>query len=523
MLSIKQIRELPHLMGILIGVAVATCLLGGGVKTANGDSLVGTPARGGVGQTNDRGQDSVDGKMSGGHGGPEPATRQSAGSKGSFAHPVPWHSSGQSRGEDLVISLVSVGQGSSFFMLYGHSGLLVEDRALKVARLYNYGVFTMEDENMLQYLGGRLFFEVRDFNAKSTLQRYARSNRDLRVAELNLTPEAKLELAGILADDVKPENRKYLYDHYTSNCATRIRDAVDKVLGGQLRDSTATIPGRMTGREHVRRHSTTDLFGELFAVYSNGMANDRPITVWEEMFLPVELERVFQEFAYVQDSQVGQQEPVPLLGETRSLSKSSKWAPLPEAPRSLAPIALVVGLVVGGLIFLLGFVTNNNRKMVVEVNEGRARRRTTSITGVGTRGGRRLLGLLHAGVGMIGGLLGAILFFAACFTDHEFMYWNQNLLILNPVIACAVVPGLMVLFSRGGHGLKAWRWLRGIWLVQLVTFGVALLLYVFGRSAIAPALYQDVSLFLVLFGPIYPALYLTSRMRAVMQVEGCKS
>jgi hypothetical protein len=35
-----------------------------------------------------------------------------------------------------------------------------------------------------------------------------------------------------------PQNRDYLYDYFRDNCSTRVRDALDRVLGGALRTSS---------------------------------------------------------------------------------------------------------------------------------------------------------------------------------------------------------------------------------------------------------------------------------------------
>ena len=41
---------------------------------------------------------------------------------------------------------------------------------------------------------------------------------------LNLTNKEKQKLFNYLENNYKPENRRYLYDFFYDNCATRIRD-----------------------------------------------------------------------------------------------------------------------------------------------------------------------------------------------------------------------------------------------------------------------------------------------------------
>ena len=60
--------------------------------------------------------------------------------------------------------------------------------------------------------------------------------------ELNLPPAARLELQRFLRWNQQPEHRFYHYDYYRDNCSTRVRDALDRVLGGAIRAQTDAIP-----------------------------------------------------------------------------------------------------------------------------------------------------------------------------------------------------------------------------------------------------------------------------------------
>ena len=78
-----------------------------------------------------------------------------------------------------------------------------------------------------------------------------------------------------------PENRDYRYDYYRDNCSTRVRDALDRVLGGDPRADWGGPTGT-TYRSHTRRLTTEDL--PLYTGLEDGLGEpvDRPIDEWEE-------------------------------------------------------------------------------------------------------------------------------------------------------------------------------------------------------------------------------------------------
>ncbi len=53
-------------------------------------------------------------------------------------------------------------------------------------------------------------------------------------------------------------NRLYAYDYYTDNCSTRVRDALDRALGGALK-AAARSQASQTYREHSLRLTADDL------------------------------------------------------------------------------------------------------------------------------------------------------------------------------------------------------------------------------------------------------------------------
>ncbi len=331
--------------------------------------------------------------------------------------PPPW-ATGQSRDEDLSISLITFGPGTEIISWFGHTALVVEDRAQGRARLYNYGLFTFDATMLARFASGRLEFWVGEAPVGPTLDLYRAEKRDVRVQMLSLLPSERGHLARLLAENVLPQNREYLYDHYRDNCSTRPRDIVDKAIGGQLLKATS---GRapMTLRQQTQRYTRVNPVMSVLLDFWMNADIDRPMPVSGAAFLPEELERQLASFRYTNaEGQV-----TPLVEQTFVVSRSERPR-APEDPPRYEGTLLALGLLLGA-IPLLGVALGRSRWPLL---------------------GRRMMGLHSAAIGLALGIPGLIgVLFWLC-TNHVITYCNENLLMANPLTLLAVPWG--------------WKWAR---------------------------------------------------------------
>ena len=325
---------------------------------------------------------------------------------------APW-SEGLSNGADLDVEVVTFGVGDEIAEWFGHAAIVVRDRRLHVERLYNYGEYEFDPALALRYLQGHLTFHVAERPVDRTIALYIRKNRDVRVQTLDLTSSQKLRLATLLADNVRPENRSYLYDHYSDNCTTRIRDAIDLVTDGSL-SPLASAPSA-TLREHTRRlTAVSPVVGTLIDALLNDEV-DQPLTVWGSTFLPDEFEAFLGTVQFLGSDGTLR----PLVAGQRVLHQAIR--PPTPGPVSTMTFALL-GLLAGAGILLLG----HQRR-------------------------RRLLALSAMAVGVIVGVPGTVLFVMATLTDHHVAWGNENLLFGNPLTLTLLPLGLWWLWSQRRH------------------------------------------------------------------------
>jgi hypothetical protein len=193
---------------------------------------------------------------------------------------------GQARAEAPTIELVTMGPGDDAFSRFGHAALCVS-RGARAARCFNYGTTDFSTPGPLTwaFLRGRARFWLSTVPRPLMLEAYAADERTVYSQVLPLDERAARDLARRVTADLAPEHRTYLYHHFRDNCSTRLRDHVDAVTGGALREG-ADRPFARTYRDVVREGFSPDRALLVLSEVVPGRALDRRPTTWEAMFLP---------------------------------------------------------------------------------------------------------------------------------------------------------------------------------------------------------------------------------------------
>ncbi len=307
--------------------------------------------------------------------------------------------------QSLTVYLMTMGPGRRVWERFGHNAIWIHDPAAGTDEAYNYGLFDFRQQNfLLRFIRGQMWYWMEGFPAEPYANTYVRDNRSVWVQELDLPPAARLELQKFLRWNERPENRFYHYDYYRDNCSTRVRDAIDRVIGGRIKAATEHLPTGTTYRFHTQRLTANDPLIFTGLLLGLGQGVDRPISAWEEMFLPLKVREHLRRVTIAGPDG----SPVPLVKSERTLFESTAPVP-PETPPNWWAGYLVVGLAIGlAALGLSGRV-------------GRWRRAGPA------------LGLLIAGWSLLVGLGGLVLAGLWAFTDHVMAYRNENLFQVNPV------------------------------------------------------------------------------------------
>jgi Domain of unknown function (DUF4105) len=307
------------------------------------------------------------------------------------------------RPPELTVYLMTMGPGERVWERFGHNAIWIHDPVRGTDQTYNYGLFDFGQEGfLLRFVQGRMWYWMQGFPAQSYVESYRRDNRSVWVQELEMTPEAKRELQAFLEWNERPENRFYHYDYYRDNCSTRVRDALDRALGGLIRESSSNVPTGRSFRSHTLRLTSNDPPVYTGLELGLGQPVDQPISMWEEMFLPLALRVHLRKISV--DGPDGR--PLPLVKSERTLYQSTEPAP-PAVPPFWVPFYVLAGGLIGGLALGLGAAAAVNRT-------ARAGFLVTTWSWW-----------------LLSGVAGLVVAGLWCCTDHSAAYRNANVLQTN--------------------------------------------------------------------------------------------
>ncbi len=313
--------------------------------------------------------------------------------------------------QPVAAELMTVAPGEIYWERFGHNALILSfDDGSRTS--YNFGYFDFEQPGfLLRFLRGHMLYLAVAIDADVDLGYYLQSGRPVRLQRLDLDLSALARLAAHLERAVSPAEREYRYDYYTRNCSTRIRDALDVALEGALKRSTISRSRGLSYRDFTLSHAAP--VGWLYVGTHLGLSEavDRPISLWDEQFLPARLADATAELTNADGS-------APLVSAERYLGPA--WPAAPPFPERL-PWWLLAGGLLAGWIALPGAL-------------GRA-----GAVLIGTA-----FGLI--GLGLLGLWLG---------TDHAAAHRNENMLLYSPLWLLAV-PALAGRASPTSQ--RALRW-----------------------------------------------------------------
>ena len=301
-------------------------------------------------------------------------------------------------GSELTVYLMTMGQGDLVWERYGHNAIGIRDDRAGTNVLYNWGLFSFEEPGFIgNFLRGENMYWMGGQDFASTLAEYRMRNRTVEVQVLNLSPPQRLALYDFIKFNSREENKYYRYNYFLDNCSTRVRDALDSVLGGAIRQRTDTLQTGFTLRFHALRLMAGLPLTTVGVNIALGSPTDRPITAWEEMFIPMKLRDWVREIRVPDDS--GRM--VPLVMSERVLFEAQRPPERLAPPLSVVPLGIIGLLLASGLAWL-----------------GKGRKGAVGASVV---------------AGIVLGTLGMVLAFLRLMTEHVAAYGNTNIFVYNPL------------------------------------------------------------------------------------------
>ncbi len=193
------------------------------------------------------------------------------------------------------ISVLTFGPGKSLNDSFGHNAFRIKDKNRGIDLVYGYGEYDFGAPNFyLKFARGKLNYLLSKDYFSDVFYRYTSYNRSITEQVLNLTSDEKQRLFDFLENNYKPENRRYKYDFFYDNCATKIRDVVDNVTTHNILFTTPKDFEPKTFRSLIHEHLNRNSWGSLGIDVALGSVIDRDAIPNEYMFLPKYIELFFE-------------------------------------------------------------------------------------------------------------------------------------------------------------------------------------------------------------------------------------
>ena len=323
--------------------------------------------------------------------------------------------------ESPIISLLTCSPGSELYSAWGHSALRVRYPELGADMIFNFGLFDFNTPNFyVKFVRGKLQYvlgiqELREFVAS-----YEWEGRSIVEQKLNLTSEQKDSIISRLQYLYKPENRYYYYSFLYKNCTTELRDLIFTYTNTS---------------EELLNQEADETFRDLLNIYTKSWARfginimlgstlDRKVNRFERMFLPDYLMTGASETVTAEGNLVGREET--MLG-------------LPQASDAKIGIGDIVRPeVIASLMLILVLLSLYFKKMEPCVRRG---------------------------IFAFFGLAGLFILIVTTITEHTELYWNYNMLWLNPLF---LIPA----FIKRDKSCKVYRISLFVLLLSLIALAI---------------------------------------------------
>ena len=316
---------------------------------------------------------------------------------------------GQQLSPDATISILTCNPGEEVYSMYGHTAIHVTDPSSGIDAVFNYGVFSFDQPNFFyRFAKGQTDYMMIGERFRSWLPQYEEERRSVYEQVLNLSLEGKNKLFQALAENAKVENREYRYNFFIDNCATRVRDMIERNSVDPIKfpDHQTTESYRQLIKQYHHSFRWIDLGIDLLV----GKKAEETVSAHGLMFLP---DYLMSQFANAQITIDGK--PQPLVLETKTLL---------EYPNSKQNSDLPWPAIVFGILFLV----------VAAISVwGFLRKKNTDWLDYSLMG--------------ITGLAGLIIGWFTLFSEHPAMSPNYNLLWAFP----------LNIFFAFAWRVKSWR------------------------------------------------------------------
>lgn len=322
--------------------------------------------------------------------------------------------------------LITVDVGDQVWDNFGHTALRVLDENSNTDVVFNWGVFRIDGGPVAfsyNFFKGIMNYELGIQSPAQEFANYRSQQRSVWQDRINLTNPQKEILYRRLLWNQEPQNRVYPYQYFFDNCTTRVRDYLDEALSGRIAAANDGVT-ESSFRDSVQEHyESVALIGFSLDVLMNSNI-DRPMTEWEEMYLPLRLrEKLYEIESDVAENGV----------RNKLLSDPQEIMAFPAPTVQSDPYQLASIVLLAPVLFLLLML-----KKIPMSYFATHSRIGLKLAGINFR----ILGLLGILTALFSGIYGTLMLGSWFVSDHLDLHHNINLLLFWPTDLLGILVAL---------------------------------------------------------------------------------
>jgi hypothetical protein len=298
---------------------------------------------------------------------------------------------GELLSDNAEISVLTVGPGTELNDAFGHSAFRIKDLSRGLDVVYGYGQYDFDSPNFyLKFAQGKLDYLISKTDFNHFYQVYVYYNRSIKSQVLNLSKAEKQKLYDFLVNNYKPENRRYLYEFFFDNCATRIKNVTNIAVNNSIIFNKPKGFQDATFRSLIYDNVNKNSWGSFGIDLALGSVIDRQATPEEHMFLPENIYKFFEVATIKKDGK-------PLVSQSHILYSQKPFIKSSSFITSPVIVLSIIGL-------FIVFITYKDYKNKIRSN------------------------WLDVTIFIVTGTIGVVILLLWFATDHTGTHQNYNLL-----------------------------------------------------------------------------------------------
>jgi hypothetical protein len=310
--------------------------------------------------------------------------------------------------DSVQIYLLTASWGDDPSSAFGHSAIRVSDPTRQYNVVYGYGTYDFNTPNFyLKFTLGKLMYSLDKESYDRFYATYQMYGQALYEQKFNLTNKEKFNLVSNLQVNYLPENRYYRYDFFHDNCATRIRDIIEKSVEGKLVYDSLYAKKQLTFRQLIRPNYANVPWLNFGIDLVFGNITDQKATVTGYMFLPEHMMNIYDKTTIASGDSIR-----PLTKPHHELYPARLAFPIPSLLTSPLTIFNLI------FIFFLGF----------------------SFLGIRIKRYNRWIDFSFF---FVFGILGSLLLFLMTASSHEELWYNSNIVWASPICLLIAIAALL--------------------------------------------------------------------------------